>query len=434
MKLSIIAIIAAFTIAISGCTKHDTHAPAGKYPADVANAWMQMQIRLTRSTTGYNSVVSNRSFGYAGITMYEALAPGIPGSRSLLSQLGGSQVMTTKNRDQYYWPASVNAAMATLTKLFFANTSAANLTGIDSLESAYNAKFQGAAEAKKIQQAADYGRQLATAIFEWSKTDGAHEAYLHIVDPTYTAPVGEGLWVPTTPNTAPVHPRWGSNRSFISNIAASTQPGPPMPYSSTTQSAFYNMVNELYTLSLTLSHEDSLVARFWGDQPGNLNVPAHSTNILTQLINKNNLDLNAAAAAYALHGIAISDATISVFKTKYQYNQLRPATYIRIIMKHPEWNTVIPTPPHPEYTAAHAVVSAASAVVLEKVFGVNYSFTDHSYDATYGARNYKSFDDYAKEAGRSRLLAGIHYSPSIAIGLVQGRQVGNKVVQLIVNY
>ncbi|MGZ8540607.1 MAG: hypothetical protein ACXWV6_08170 [Chitinophagaceae bacterium] len=99
-------------------------------------------------------------------------------------------------------------------------------------------------------------------------------------------------------------------------------------------------------------------------------------------------------------------------------------------MGHTTWNTVIPTPPHPEYTAAHAVISAASAVVLEKIFGTHYSFTDHSYDATYGPRTYNSFDDYAKEAGRARLLAGIHYSPSIATGLTQGRQVGNKVVLL----
>ena len=72
------------------------------------------------------------------------------------------------------------------------------------------------------------------------------------------------------------------------------------------------------------------------------------------------------------------------------------------------------------------MISAASAVVLEKIFGTNYSFTDHSYDATYGARTYNTFDDYAKEAGRSRLLAGIHYSPSIAAGLTQGRQVGKR--------
>ncbi|MEP6748643.1 MAG: vanadium-dependent haloperoxidase [Bacteroidota bacterium] len=434
MKLKVILPVVAFMIAFSSCTKHDTPGPVGKYPADVANAWMQMQIRLTRSTTGYNSVVSDRSFAYAGITMYESLVPGIPGYYSLLPQIGGSAVATNKSRDQYFWPASVNAAMAMITRNFFESTSPANMVSIDSLEAAYVTKFQTESNAAKIQNAVDYGHKVATAIFSWSATDGGHQAYNHIVDPTYTPPVGPGLWVPTFPAYgSPVHPHWGENRSFIANIAATTQPVAPIPYDSAVNSPFYAMVNELYTVSLSLTHEDSTVAKFWGDQPGNLNVPAHATNILTQLIVKNNLDLGAAAAAYALHGIAMNDASISVFKTKYHYNQLRPITYIRNIMGHATWNSVLPTPPHPEYTAAHAVISAASATALERIFGTHYSFTDHSYDASYGARSYNSFDDYAKEAGQSRLLAGIHYSPSIATGLIQGRQVGNKVVQLQIN-
>jgi PAP2 superfamily len=434
MKLTFILPIAVFITAFLSCKKHDTPVVVNKYPADVANAWMQMEIKLTKTTTGYNSVVSDRFFAYAGIAMYESLVPGITGYHSLLPQIGGMAVLADKNSDQYYWPASVNAAMAMITKSFFETTSPANMASIDSLETVYSTKFQTESDAVKNQNAVNYGRQVATAIFNWSKTDGAHQAYSHIIDPTYTPPVGAGLWVPTPPaNSPPVHPHWGDNRSFITNIATMTQPGPPTSYSTETNSSFYTMVNELYTISLSLTHEDSIIAKFWGDQPGNLNVPAHATNILTQLIVKNNLDLGAAAAAYALHGIAMNDASISVFKTKYQYNLLRPITYIRNTMGYTTWNTVIPTPAHPEYPAAHAVISAASAVVLEKLFGLNYSFTDHSYDTTYGARTYSSFDAYAKEAGRARLLAGIHYSPSIATGLIQGRQVGNKVVLLLVN-
>ena len=411
--------------------KQDIPGPVGRYPSDVANAWMQMLIRLTLSTPGYNSVVSDRSFGYAGITMYESLVPGMPGFRSLMSQIGGDAIAANLSPGLYYWPASVNASMAMLTKNFFENTSPANMASIDSLEAAYTTKFQNEADAEKIQNAVEYGHRVATAIFAWSATDGAHQAYKHIVDLTYKPPVGEGLWVPTFPAMGPpVHPYWGNNRTFIAYVAASTQPGPQIPFSPSIKSPFYAMVNELYTISLSLSHEDSIIVKFWGDQPGNLNVPAHATNILKQLVIKNKLDLGAAAAAYALHGIALNDACISVWKTKFSYNQLRPITYIRDIMLHKDWNSVIPTPPHPEYSAAHAVISAASAVVLEKIFGTDYSFTDHSYDATYGARTYKSFDDYAKEAGRSRLLAGIHFSPSVATGLKQGRQVGTKVVQL----
>jgi hypothetical protein len=117
-------------------------------------------------------------------------------------------------------------------------------------------------------------------------------------------------------------------------------------------------------------------------------------------------------------------------KTKYKFTLMRPITYIRTVLAKPTWNSILPTPPHPEYTAAHAVVSAASATVLAGIFGKNYKFTDHSYDALYGARSYNSFDDYAKEAGRARLLAGIHYGPSIAVGLTQGNKIGEMVNKL----
>ena len=131
-----------------------------------------------------------------------------------------------------------------------------------------------------------------------------------------------------------------------------------------------------------------------------------------------------AAIAYAKHGMAINDAAISCFRTKYTYFLVRPITYIRTVMGHPEWNTVIPTPPHPEYSAAHATISAASAVILTSTFGHNYAFVDHTHEKLYGARTYQSFEDYAYQSGWSRVLAGVHYKRSVLEGLVQGESVG----------
>ena len=92
MKRSIILLVSVIMIAFARCKKNDTLGPAAKYPADVANAWMQMQIKLTRSTAGHNSVVSDRSFAYAGIALYEAIVPGITGAVSLLPQIGGTAI------------------------------------------------------------------------------------------------------------------------------------------------------------------------------------------------------------------------------------------------------------------------------------------------------------------------------------------------------
>jgi hypothetical protein len=428
MKKQIILSSIILLIACASCRKdHNPKDP--EYPADLANDWMQMQIRLNASTAGYNSIVADRSFGYAGIVMYESVVPGIPRASSLLAQIGSAGIPATKGKNNYYWPAAMNAAMAYITRQFFDVAPKTNLQAVDSLENAYKTKFIAEASPETIANAEAYGVQVATAIGNWSKTDGGHEAHKNLFDPNYAPPTDPGNWVSTPPALAKaLLPNWGKNRTFVSNSTALTQPGAPISYSPDAGSDFYKMVNELYTISLSLSHEDSIIARFWGDQPGNLNVPAHATNILTQLIQRTDKDLYEAATAYALHGIALSDASVSVMNTKYNFNVLRPISYIRGVMGKPNWNSVLPTPPHPEYSAAHAVISAASATVLAGIFGDNYAFTDHSYDNSYGPRSYNSFDAYAAEAGRSRLLAGIHYGPSIGAGLIQGKKVGKLVM------
>ncbi|MEJ7589828.1 MAG: hypothetical protein WKI04_19930, partial [Ferruginibacter sp.] len=390
MKLFFVVLFTLGIALLPGCKKHD-NPPAEQYKPDVAQAWMQLHIRLSRATTGYNSVVTLRSMGYAGITLYESLFPVQRGCGSLISEIGGRPFSADRHASHYFWPASANAAMARITRLFFESTSDANKYAIDSLETLFIRKFEQEANPQKIQNAIAYGQKVATVIFDLSKTDGGHEAYKHITDPSYHPPTGPGYWIPTPPAfSAPVHPHWGSNRSFILNSAARTQPGPHIPYAESVKSPFYQMVNEVYTISQSLSHEDTLIARFWGDIPGNFNVPAHATNIVHQLIQSNHLDLVDAASVYALHGIALNDAAISVIKTKYKFNLLRPISYIRNVMQKPGWNSVIPTPAYPEYTAAHSVVSAASATVLEGIFGKNYRFSDHTYDAIYGTRSFNS--------------------------------------------
>ncbi|HEY5407404.1 MAG TPA: hypothetical protein VIJ92_09955, partial [Ginsengibacter sp.] len=195
MKFRFALYIAMLITLFSNCRKNDFHPPVNaNYPADVANSWMQLHIALTKTTAGYNSVVADRSFGYAGITLYESLVPSITGAKDLLSQIGGSPVTPDKNKDQYFWPASLNAAMAMLTRDLFESTSDANKATIDSLEAAYNLKFQSQADAQRIQNAIDYGHNVATSIYNWSITDGGDQAYKHVVDPTYIPKVGPGLW------------------------------------------------------------------------------------------------------------------------------------------------------------------------------------------------------------------------------------------------
>ena len=137
------------------------------------------------------------------------------------------------------------------------------------MEAYFYTKFQADADAEELQRSADFGKQIASAIFEWSKTDGGHEAYKNPFSDNYVPPTGPGKWVSTGefPFSQPVYPYWGNNRTFIPGLAEATQPPPPPSYSEQPGSDFYNAVNEIYTMSQNLSHEDSLTAKFWAYEP-----------------------------------------------------------------------------------------------------------------------------------------------------------------------
>ncbi len=390
-----------------------------KYPAKVAFDWINLQQNLSKTTPGFGPGVTGRAFAYSGLALYESVVPGMLSYQSYLSKVTGQAVLIDKKKD-YYWPASANAAMAEIMRNLFNATSASNKATIEALEASNYASYQGAAPSDQLETSASFGRNIAKAVFEWSKTDG----FLAPIPPL-TIPIGPGYWIPTPPALGPpVATNWGDFRSFYPGIADKTQPGAPTLYSEMVGSDFYKMSNYVYEVSKTLTNDDILLVRTWADIPGNYNGQAHFTNVLSQILVEQNANLEIASYAYAKHGMAIFDAAISCFKTKYKYLLVRPVSYIRSVLGKPTWNTVIPTPSHPEYSAAHATISGASQKILESLFGTKYSFIDHTHDALYGPRSYTSFEDYANQSGWSRVLAGVHYKPSVDVGLEQGRKVG----------
>ena len=93
---------------------------------------------------------------------------------------------------------------------------------------------------------------------------------------------------------------------------------------------------------------------------------------------------------------------------------------------------VLQTPPFPEHTSGHSVISSASAVALTSLFGENFSFTD-STEVEYGlpVRSFTSFYEASAEAAISRLYGGIHYRPAIDYGVDQGKKVGEFITKNI---
>jgi membrane-associated phospholipid phosphatase len=121
---------------------------------------------------------------------------------------------------------------------------------------------------------------------------------------------------------------------------------------------------------------------------------------------KNGVGWPIASRNLALMHIAIYDAMIAAWDSKYAYNRPRP-TAVK-----PGLATVAATPPSPSYPAEHAVAAGAASEVLAYVFPDRAAF----------------FREQAEEAARSRLTAGVNYRSDIEAGLALGRQVAALVI------
>lgn len=403
----------------------------------VATAWFNFYGPLIQSTEGFTPPVAARAIGYAGVTLYEAVVPGLPGYQSLAGQLNGLATLPKPVAGQrYHWPTAANSALASITRALFSNTTPDNKAAISLLESQLVAYYKPSIDAATFARSVQYGRAVAGAILVWSLTDGGHEGQLRNFPADYKVPRGPGLWEPTPPALQPIplQPYWGENRPFASKQTCAARS--PAPYSEEVGSVFYQQAKEVYDTVRLLTPEQKLIALYWADDPGRtVTPPGHSLAITTQLLQKEQATLALTAETYAKVGMALADAFIGCWQAKYQYNRIRPITYIQLLID-PLWNNPtltdpVVTPPFPEYSSGHSAQSGAVAEVLTNLFGDQYAFTDHTYDRRgFLPRSFPSFWAMANEAAISRLYGGIHYRDAIDNGLEQGRCIGQQVLAL----
>ena len=155
----------------------------------------------------------------------------------------------------------------------------------------------------------------------------------------------------------------------------------------------------------------------------------HWIGIVKIVTKKANADLMETVYVYTKTSVALFDGFISCWDEKYRSNLIRPETLINQYIDD-AWAPVLQTPPFPEYSSGHSVVSGAAAEVLTQIYGDNFQFDDDT-ETAYGlpVRSFDSFRNASSEAALSRLYGGIHYRAAIEEGLKQGRQLGQFVAQ-----
>jgi large repetitive protein len=135
--------------------------------------------------------------------------------------------------------------------------------------------------------------------------------------------------------------------------------------------------------------------------------------------------------------VAMADAAIACWDTKYTYNFWRPITAIREVgddgntatVADPAWTPLLSTPGHPSFTSGHSCVSAAAAGVLAREFGERTRFTVES-DAMLGVtRSFRGFAAALEEVKDARIFGGIHFRFDCEAGQAIGVAVADYVLQ-----
>lgn len=287
----------------------------------------------------------------------------------------------------------------------------------------------------------NYAEEVAKHILLWSKDD--NYAKLRSAS-KFTVKDEDGRWVPTPPMYShAIEPHWCEIRPMVLDSASQIQPvAPPIYDMKDKQSTFYRNALEVKNIGDSLTAEQKHIADFWDDNPFKLNVVGHVMyatkkfspgghwmNIVGIANENNKSDFNTTVSTYTLASVALFDGFIACWEAKFKTNYVRPET---VINKHwnQDWRPYLQTPPFPEYTSGHAVISAATAEVLTSAFGDNVAFRDTS-SIAFGIpeRSFKSFRQAAMEAGQSRVYGGIHYTNSCLVGTKQGADIGQLVVQ-----
>lgn len=416
--------------------------PAEAYSAEVATEWFGLALLLAQQTPGMSPPVASRALAYLGLTLYESVVAGMPDHRSLTGQLNELQSLPWAQPDEaLHWPTVAHSAMAAMTRMMFPHASAENRARIDLLERSLPLKLARDFDPQRVgadmrTRSETFGKLMAMAIMTWARTDGGHEAWgpLRRHQANYVPPSGAGQWTPTAPAFgAPLLPWWGGVRPFALNSAGTCPAPTPPAFEERASSVFQRETEEVLRLSQAATQEQRQVSLYWADDPLKTPTPAgHWGFIATDQLRQTQASLARAARVYARLQLALADAFIASWETKYSVNRMRPVTAVQLTLDSQWVPTLMHTPPFPEYPSGHSVLSSAAAAVLEHEFGTRTRFTDNTHnDRGWGPRSFASFRAAADEAAVSRLYAGIHFRSGVEGGKVQGRCVAERALGLV---
>jgi hypothetical protein len=280
------------------------------------------------------------------------------------------------------------ASAAVLTELFPDEAAFLARTATDQEEGAVAA---GITFRSDVSAGESLGREVAAVVVTYAREDGSDE------DASDEAPSSSGGWVPA-PDREPIEPHWARVRPWL--LASPEQfRAPPPPDSSSPE--FRAALAEVKRFSDTRTPAQARLAALWADGSGSYAPAGRWNKMAADLIIRHRLNELRTARALALLNMAVMDAGISAWDTKFRYATNRPTQF------DPTITTPVREPNSPSYTCSHAAFSGAGSEVLGYLFPESRQFVRSK----------------AEEAAMSRVYGGIQFRFEGDAGLAEGRSV-----------
>jgi hypothetical protein len=181
----------------------------------------------------------------------------------------------------------------------------------------------------------------------------------------------------------------------------------PLPPPSTSSLKMKEELDEVLSYTQDATREQIAIVHKWADGVGTYTPPGHWNDIAAEYIRDARFSEVRASRAFALLNIALHDAAVGCWETKFHYFNPRPCQL------NPEIKTSTGVPNFPAFTSGHSTFSAAAATVL------SYLFPQHT----------EYFHQQSNEAAISRLYGGIHFRSDVIMGTEHGIKIGDYTVR-----
>ncbi|MDX2247723.1 MAG: vanadium-dependent haloperoxidase [Bacteroidia bacterium] len=420
----------------NGCTPDDSWKTSSQDPEILHKCVKNLTNIIVYDI--FSPPVASRIYTYTNIAAYEVLVKDHPEYKSLAGQLTGLEAVPAPDttREICYPLAAIQSFLTVSRTMVFSEDK------LSAYEKDVMDQFRSLGVPSDVfQNSLDYGTLVGKHILDWSSKDNYKQSRTF---PKYTVDNKQpARWTPTPPDYMDaIEPHWSRIRPFVIDSATQFIPVRPTDFSTDTTSQFFKEMREVYNIGKNLTEEQKNIAQFWDCNPfvthhqghvmfatKKITPGGHWMGISLIACRKEKTDIMRSSEVYTRTAIALADAFISCWDEKYRSVMIRPETVINQYLDE-EWRPLLQTPPFPEYTSGHSVISSSAATVLTDLFGEPFAFVD-STEKEYGLpeRSFNSFLEASAEAAVSRMYGGIHYRPACENGVVQGKKVGTFIVE-----